>query len=128
MTETNTLRAILLAAAKRLPHVRLFRNNVGMGWAGRLIHRTEAGTVALHGARPLHAGLCEGSSDLIGWTTLEITPDMVGRKVAVFTAVEVKVPGKKPTAEQINFITQVRTAGGIAEVLTDAEQVGVLHF
>lgn len=76
----------------------------------------------------MRAGLCEGSSDLIGWTTVEITPEMVGRKVAVFTAVEVKVPGKRPTAEQVNFLAQVRTAGGIAEVLTDAEQVGFIHF
>jgi hypothetical protein len=37
----------------------------------------------------LKYGLCLGSSDLIGWTIREITPDMVEKKVAVFTAIQV---------------------------------------
>ena len=30
------------------------------------------------------------SSDLIGWTEIIITPEMIGKRVAVFTAIEVK--------------------------------------
>lgn len=126
MNETNLLRSIMLAMSKALPNVRLFRNNTGMGWAGKLLHRTGTGTVAIENARPLHAGLCVGSSDLIGWTSVEITPEMVGRKVAVFTAVEIKQPGKKPTEAQVNFIENVRSAGGIGTVITDPEQVSLL--
>lgn len=33
------------------------------------------------------------SSDLIGWTEVTITPDMVGRTFAVYTSVEVKEEG-----------------------------------
>lgn len=126
MNETNLLRSIMLAMSKALPNVRLFRNNTGMGWAGKLLHRTGTGTVAIENARPLYAGLCVGSSDLIGWTSVEITPEMVGRKVAVFTAVEIKQPGKKPTEAQVNFIENVRSAGGIGTVITDPEQVSLL--
>lgn len=126
MMEKNILNSVLLAASKALPNVRLFRNNTGMAWVGKMLHRTTAGTVALENARPLHAGLCVGSSDLIGWTSVQITPEMVGRKVAVFTAVEIKQPGKKPTEAQVNFIENVRSAGGIGTVITDPEQVSFL--
>ena len=122
MTETNLLRQILLEVSKRLPNVRLFRNNVGLGWAGKLVNISALGVTAIQNARPLRAGLCEGSSDLIGWTSVEITPEMVGRRVAVFTAVEVKKPGGKATAEQLNFLQRVQDAGGIAVLGFDEDQ------
>jgi hypothetical protein len=122
MTETNLLRKILLTVSKRLPNVRLFRNNVGVGWAGKLVNISAIGVTAIQNARPLRAGLCEGSSDLIGWTSVEITPEMVGRRLAVFTAVEVKKPGGKATAEQLNFLQRVKDAGGIAVLGFDEEQ------
>lgn len=112
MNETNITREIMLAIGKFCRNTRIFRNNVGMAWAGEA---TKKGSVIIiQNPRPLHAGLCEGSSDLIGWTSIEVTPDMIGKKVAIFTAIEVKVPGKNPTPEQANFIEQVRQAGGIA--------------
>jgi hypothetical protein len=67
--------------------------------------------------RPVQYGVCNpGGSDLIGWTPVKITPDMVGKTVAVFTAVEVKTPTGKPTEHQLNFITQVLRAGGFAGI------------
>lgn len=59
------------------------------------------------------------SSDLIGITVITITPDMVGKKIGVFTAVEVKNPKWKPTHSpreraQSNFIEWVKLHGGIA--------------
>lgn len=51
-----------------------------------------------------------GSSDLIGWTKVEGS--------AIYTAVEVKMPGGKTAAqrqkEQQSFIDAVNDAGGIA--------------
>jgi hypothetical protein len=93
---------------------RLFRQNTGVGWAGNAEIKSKAGvtTVIIRDARPLRAGLCKGSSDLIGWTPVTITPDMVGKTVAVFTAVEVKTDGVVMTPEQSNFLQQVRSAGG----------------
>jgi len=85
-----------------LPNVRLFRNNTG-----KLQDAT---------GRWVEFGLCVGSSDLIGWTTREITPDMVGQKVAVFTAIEVKTATGTVSNDQENFIRRVREAGGIAGI------------
>jgi len=46
---------------------------------------------------------------------------MVGRRVAVFTAVEIKAD-TSPTPEQINFIEAVQEAGGIAGVAHSADE------
>lgn len=60
------------------------------------------------------------SSDEIGFTRIVITPEMVGRTIAVFTAIEVKAPGwvfnarDKREAAQLAFIEWIRAAGGIA--------------
>jgi hypothetical protein len=72
------------------------------------------------------AGLHKGSSDLIGWKTVEITPDMVGQHVAIFTAVEVKTGSGRTTAEQEQFLQAVRAAGGIGVVMRDESQVALL--
>lgn len=59
------------------------------------------------------------SSDLIGFTSLTITPEMVGQKVAVFTAIECKESEWKPSTSpreraQSAFIEWVKKNGGIA--------------
>ena len=92
--------------------VRLWRNNVG---------------VAMYpdGSRVVY-GLCPGSSDLIGYRTVEVTPAMVGQRVAVFVAVEVKAPGGRLTAEQAHFLATVTAAGGIGVEARSAEQAAAL--
>ena len=119
MTEGNLTKHLLLSLSKALPTLRIFRNNTGVGWVGRML-RNIAGTVTLADARPLHAGLCTGSSDLIGWVTIQVGPEMVGRKIAVFTAIEVKTATGKATEAQLNFMARVREAGGIAFIANDA--------
>ena len=91
--------------------VRLFRNNTGalLDMQGRLVK----------------FGLCKGSSDLIGFRSITITPDMVGQKIAVFSAIEVKDKGKA-TVEQKNFINIINNAGGFAGVaknVNDAKKI-----
>lgn len=57
------------------------------------------------------------TSDLIGYTIVTVTPEMVGRELAVFTAIEVKLPGAKVDTRykaQKKFIDQVQANGGIA--------------
>lgn len=60
------------------------------------------------------------SSDLIGFTVVTITPEMVGQTIAVFTAVEVKEPNWKPSPTdkrekaQKTFIQWILANGGLA--------------
>lgn len=60
------------------------------------------------------------SGDLIGITTIVITPDMVGKSIGVFTAVEVKKENWKYSENdkrenaQKNFIDWVLAHGGFA--------------
>lgn len=125
MTETNLLRSVLLALTQRVKNARLFRNNVGQGWAGRCISLGQK--IIVHDPHPLQAGLCAGSSDLIGWTTTTITPEMIGINVAVFTAIEVKTTTGRVSDAQRIFLENVRAAGGIARVVrSDAEAVAAL--
>lgn len=65
--------------------MRLYRNNVGMAFAGRPEKR---GVVTIiHNAYPIRYGLAVGSADLIGYRMVTVTPDMVGKKLAVFMSV-----------------------------------------
>lgn len=89
------------------PHIRMFRNNVGM----------------LNGVQ---FGLCKGSSDLIGFTSKTITADDVGKTVAVFTAIEVKTPTGRISKEQTNFISMVNGFGGIGAVCRSVDEANNL--
>ena len=120
MKEQNVIKKIQMALSK-LP-VRIFRNNTGMGWVGKTVSKkNEPGgvNIRIKNARPLHAGLCKGSSDLIGWTTVKVTDDMVGCELAIFTAIEVKVNKTDPSREQGLFLEAVRKAGGLSGVASN---------
>ena len=128
MNETNIVRTIMLAMSK-IKGVRIFRNNQGVGWIGasRLFAskqtvNVEKGDVLIKNARVFHAGLCTGSSDLIGLKSEIITPEMVGKKVAIFVATEVKTKTGKASKEQIAFIEMVNNLGGIGFIVTDESQ------
>lgn len=108
-------------AASRIGAV-LFRNNTGQGWSGNA-RRIDPRSVLIEDARPIHFGLIKGSSDLIGFKSVVITPDFLGRTVAVFVAIEVKTARGRLTPEQDNFLQQVRRAGGIAFVARSIEDV-----
>ena len=101
MKETDIMRLIQVKINEKLDCI-TFRNNVGL-------FTTKDG-------RKIRTGLRKGSSDLIGWTPIKITKEMVGKTVAVFTAIEVKQNGKKPEkgGEQEKFIENVNRVGGIA--------------
>lgn len=123
--ETNVMKRILLAGSAE--GATLFRHNVGLGWSGKLINHTPERTI-LANARPLHAGLQKGAGDLIGWQTMTITPDMIGKKVAVFVSIEAKTKTGKPSPEQVNWIGALRRAGGLAGIARDeAEAIQILN-
>lgn len=113
MTEQDIIKQYLLEYSKQ-GH-RLFRNNTGTGWQGVAHHMR--GKMLLVNPRPLHAGLCKGSSDLIGITKVKITPDMVGQTLGVFTALEIKTGNTRVTKEQKNFVQMVNDMGGIGKII-----------
>jgi hypothetical protein len=125
--KANDLPRTLLVELTADPAVRLFRNNVGTGWAGRAKRdKSDPSLVHVFGARPLHAGLCVGSSDLIGWRSVVITPAMVGQRVAVFVGLEAKTGGGVLTPEQRAFIQVVQSAGGLAGEVRSLEAARVV--
>jgi hypothetical protein len=125
-------RRIMLAVSAA--GARIFRNNNAMGWVGRAVQIKHPqrvvvgpGDVVIYAARPLHAGICPGSGDLIGWTPLLVGAEHVGAKIPVFTNLEVKVPGGRAQENQKVFDSIVRAAGGVsAFVHTDEEALAAI--
>ncbi len=97
------------------PNKRLFRCNCGMGWTGDIIKKT-GNILLLKNPRPFR-GFPKGFPDLLGWTEIEITPDMIGQKIAVFTAEEIKATGGL-SSDQKEFRNIIKRMGGIFRVLS----------
>lgn len=121
MTQTPTSFIGEIVAKLSRGDTRLWRNNTGDGWVGKVIHR-EPGSITLEHPRVLHAGLCNGSSDLIGLRTIVITQEMVGRKVAVFTGIEAKLGSGRESEDQAAFRQFICRAGGLAGVAYTVEE------
>lgn len=111
----------------------LFRLNSGRAWMSNLgpkgVQRMSDGSVMIKAARSIALGMAypngdsvTGQLDLAGWTTIEITPEMVGRKVAVATFIDAKrSKGGRTSEEQANMVAQVDRAGGIAGIANSPE-------
>lgn len=129
-SEGTTQRQIWLALGKVS---RLFRLNTGKAWISNMgpagVTRLQDGSVHIKAARSISMGLAmpngdpvKGACDLPGWTTVEVTPAMVGQKLAVFTSIEAKAStGGRVSPDQKNWLEQVVSAGGIAGVANSAE-------
>ena len=124
--ESDLLRQILRTHGAR-PDMRLFRNNVGQAWVGEAQridrpHQTvwlNPGDVVLRNARPLHAGLCPGSPDLVGWRVVQTDRG----PVAQFAGVEVKTGRQRPTKAQRQFLDTLTAFGGLAVVARDPDDL-----
>lgn len=119
-SETYVQNVLRVLASSR-EHAYLWRNNVGAT-------QTPDG-------RMIRYGLCNESkklnqrfksSDLIGGTPVTVTADMVGKRVMIFTAVEVKKADWKHGSDtqrergQLRFINAVRAAGGFGFFCRDS--------
>ena len=100
--ETKLQQEIRLALGT-IPSLRLFRNQVGQLPDPRT-------------GRWVQFGLAKGSSDLIGFKTVKITPEMIGQDLAVFTSIEVKTNTGQLSKYQHNWLQAVKKAGGITGV------------
>lgn len=88
---------------------------IEMAQHGCRLWRNNVGTLKDRTGKHVTFGLATGSSDLVGFTIIE------GR--AIFTAVEVKRPGKKTAAKQAAFLAMVAMAGGISCMATSPNDV-----
>ncbi len=106
--ETKLMRLIMLALTKA--DCICWRNETAGAYVGRVIHKDQR-IVTLANAQLMTFGLCVGSADIIG----------IHKATGRFLAVEVKTEKGKPTQEQLNFLEQVKNAGGIAGVARSVE-------
>lgn len=111
----------------------LWRNNTGVAWMGEPIRvdklgivHVQKGDVIVRQARRVEFGLCPGSPDLIGWQTIEVTPDMVGKKIAVFAGVEVKTATGRVSPKQAQFIQTAKAAGALVGVARNVQQAELI--
>ena len=134
-SESTVQRNVWLALARRaVARVTLFRLNTGRAWLSSLgpkgVIKMADGSVLIKAARSIALGFADptgnplvGAADLNGWTTITITPEMVGRNVAVYTGIETKeTGGGQKRAAQIIFAKQVHAAGGIAGFASSVQQ------
>lgn len=127
----HAIQKAILQTCQR-PHIALFRQNVGTffpeGKGGKKYR--------------VDAGLCVGSSDIIGWKTEDVfialeLDEMWATTSARFVAIEAKREGWKPPKpsktksgmekyqhhlEQKAFLDRVTEAGGIAGFVTSVEE------
>lgn len=110
---------------------------------GCILMRNNSGVLLDQTGRPVRYGLMNDSkkvndqiksSDLIGFTRVTITPEMVGQTFAVFTAVEVKRPGwilnlkdARERAQQ-NFIEWIKIKGGFAGFAQSVDDLKAILF
>ena len=129
--ESTVQRNVWLALARRaLARVTLFRANSGKAILGGKPRYMPNGDVLVPFGRPIALGLAltngdtvPGLADLAGWTDVVVTPEMVGRRLPVFTVIETKESGGGRRREnQINFVQQVQKAGGIAGFAASEQQ------
>ena len=114
-SETKIQQEIRLAVGQE-KNLRLFRNETGT------LPNPRTG-------KWVQFGLAKGSSDLIGFKTITVTPEMVGSDLAVFTSIEVKTKTGKLSDMQHNWLQVVKNAGGITGVArTVSEALNILKI
>lgn len=109
----NEIQAKIRMAAHKFG-LTLFRNNRGK-------------FKTLDGQRIVDAGLsADGSGDLIGWKKITVTPDMVGKEIAIFCSVEVKSAKGVISPKQEHFKRVVSNSGGIAIIARSVEDLSLV--
>lgn len=133
----SVVRNALIWATKR--GWRLAQNIVGGGWIGTLgeeyMYSTKKGprkSVELYNARFIKFGLLVPSSergkahggtlDLVGWRTVVIGPEMVGKEIAQYLEFDAKTLSyDRMSPDQKNRVEQIRRAGGVTGIFRQKE-------
>ena len=127
MSEADLMREIMIAVSA--DGSRAFRNNVALAVVGQVEWVRTArkvvvgpGDAVVRNARPLHAGLGTGSSDLIIISPVRIRPEHVGLTLGLFGAIEVKSETGRATPEQTNFVRVIESLGGLGGIVKSVDE------
>jgi len=117
---------------------RLYKNVGGNFWQGTavtnasilskvsaILGKLARFTILLY-PRRVKAGLVTGAADRIGFHQITITPEMVGKTVAVFAAIELKTVDGSATPEQKQFLKVIQDMGGIAGIARSVDDVNII--
>lgn len=114
------------------------RTRLELARLGALVYRNNVGACEDKQGRIIRYGLCNESaqmnralksSDLIGVVPVVVTPEMVGKTVGLFLAVECKksdwymTPSDTRAQAQLRFIELIKSVGGIGGFVTDPAQI-----
>lgn len=102
----------------------LWRNSGTEMYTGVLVVN-QHGIAVLSQPKPV-IGVKMAPCNLIGLASVTVTPAMVGRTFAVFTAIECKAKGSKETEKQTLFLRKVKDMGGFADfayAFSDANRI-----
>lgn len=99
----------------------LFRANIGQAWTGTEFIKLPNGDLLIRNPRPFSTGLPPGFGDLFGLAPRIITPDMIGSKVGVYIAADVKTSTGRLTDKQAAYLRAVNDNGGAADVWRTVE-------
>ena len=96
----------------------MWLNETGSAYVSNNAYKSHGGDMILKGARRISYGLHGvGGADMIGIQQIEITPDMVGKTIAVFKTVEMKCGRDTLKKDQKKWINIIRGLGGIAKAV-----------
>jgi hypothetical protein len=121
-THAELLSAIQLAHSRH--DTRLWRANAGRAWQGEPIERAP-NRLVLKNPRSVQLAPA-GFPDLFGMRSVTITPEMVGRRVALFAGLEIKTGTGRTSEAQDLFLDILRSLGalhGVARSVEDATRI-----
>jgi hypothetical protein len=118
MSESQLYGEILRALSRDA--TRLFRQQSGLLWSGQVISHSH-NRLILANPRAVRVGT-PGIADLGGLTSVIVTPDMVGQRIAIDVQLEVKYGRGRATAEQANYIAAMQALGGRAGIVRSVEE------
>jgi len=123
MSERNVETAIRLAHSRG--PTRLFRQQVGEFWTGDAV-RLKSGDMLIRNPRRVSVGF-EGQPDEGGWTSVVVTPEMVGKLIAIAVQIEIKrskgAHRRKKQREFVAFAASMGVRAGFAASVEDAKKI-----
>lgn len=137
-TNAITNRRMIEASKNRR---KLFRNHRGKAWQGKSIQvrnkaqlfsfinavksKDKINFVVIENPRFCEFGLYAGAGDLIGWEEIIVTPEMIGKKIAIFTSEEIKSLTDRMSKDQKAWDAAVKMAGGNSNIVKEQKDGSV---